>query len=273
MSDRDGEYSDRFVAGLEWIWGTGFLSPGGSAEVAAILGGTNLAGKRVLDLGCGVGGVDVLLVHRHGADRVVGVDVDAGLIDRAREAAEQADLVDQLAFWVVKPGTLPFKSEAFDVAFSKDAIIHIPGKAAVFTDLFRILKPGGQLAVGDWFGSADPPTPELAEWLEAVHLDFAMGTIEGAASLLEDVGFVDVEYEDRNGWYAVEIERELEMLSGDNYRKLADAMGASFAEDRLRSSRLKQTVVNQGLLRPGHLRARKPDVVELSTDMPSEVAS
>ena len=57
----DEEYSESFVAGLEWIWGEGFMSPGGADEVLEILQGVDLTGKRVLDIGCGLSSA---LYHR-----------------------------------------------------------------------------------------------------------------------------------------------------------------------------------------------------------------
>ena len=56
------EYDDTLVAMLEMIWGEGFLSPGGAEEVALLLEGEYISGKKVIDIGCGIGGIDVLLV-------------------------------------------------------------------------------------------------------------------------------------------------------------------------------------------------------------------
>ncbi|HKF64428.1 MAG TPA: hypothetical protein VKB42_23860, partial [Dongiaceae bacterium] len=61
------EYGDAMVAALELIWGEGFLSPGGPAEVEAALGGRDIGRARVLDIGCGIGGIDLLLAERFGA--------------------------------------------------------------------------------------------------------------------------------------------------------------------------------------------------------------
>jgi hypothetical protein len=52
---------------LEMIWGEGFLSPGGPAEVARILAGKDVAGRDILDIGSGMGGADIALVRNHGA--------------------------------------------------------------------------------------------------------------------------------------------------------------------------------------------------------------
>ena len=51
----ENEYDDQVVARLQLLWGEGFLSPGGAGEVTEMLRGIDLSGKRVLDLGCGIG--------------------------------------------------------------------------------------------------------------------------------------------------------------------------------------------------------------------------
>ena len=253
--DHDNEYDDLFVAGLEWIWGEGFLSPGGPAEVAEILKGVDLTGKHVLDIGCGIGGIDVLLVKEHGAAHVTGIDVEAPLIERANDTALRAGVADQVTCQLVSPGPLPFEDGTFDVVFSKDAMIHIPDKEAIYNEIFRVLKAGGQLAFSDWFGSDQPDTPELKEWLVVVNLSLRMGSMEAAANLLQQIGFSEIETNDRNAWYAQNILEELATLQGENYDRLAAQYGEELAKQRLKSSSLKKVVVDQGLLRPVHIRA------------------
>jgi phosphoethanolamine N-methyltransferase len=82
------EYDENLMALLEAIWGEGFMSPGGTAEVDRYLKGIDLAGCRVLDIGCGLGGVDLHLARSHAAARVTGIDIDPELIARCRQLAE-----------------------------------------------------------------------------------------------------------------------------------------------------------------------------------------
>lgn len=251
----DSEYSDQFVAGLEWIWGDGFLSPGGPAEVAEILRGCDLTGKKGLDIGCGLGGIDFLLIQQFGARFVQGIDVETSLIDRARNAASRADLDARLDFKLVTPGPLPFRDDEFDFVFSKDSMVHIPDKLACYQEIRRVLKPGGQLVFSDWFGSADPPTAAMPQWLEIVGLTFQLGTLGKAIDEISALGFAAVEGRDRNHWYCQYMQEELATLKGERYSRLVSAIGEDAAAQRLRSSNLKKTVVEQGQLRPGHIKA------------------
>ena len=72
------------------------------------------------------------------------------------------------------------------------------------------------------------------------------------------MGFTDIETNDRNAWYAAYMEQELATLSGENFDNMVVELGQEVAEHRLKSSSTKKKVVDQGLLRPGHVRARKP---------------
>ncbi len=237
------------------MWGEGFLSPGGPDEVAQILSGVDLRGRRVLDIGCGIGGVDIVLVREHGAREVVGIDVEPALVAQARDNARQAGCAASIDFRVVEPGSLGFAANTFDVVFSKDSMVHIPDKTAIYTDIRRVLKPQGALAVSDWFGSEQPATPEMNEWLELVNLTFSLGTLRDAADILRGIGFDNIEADDRNTWYSAYMNTELASITGDKFADLVARVGQPFAEHRVASSTLKKTVVEQGQLRPGHLRA------------------
>ena len=256
--DHHDEYGETFVAGLEWMWGEGFLSPGGEEEVARIVAGAPIDGARVLDVGCGLGAVDVLLVERFGAAHVTGIDVEASLVARAAVRVEAAGLADRISISIVSPGPFPFEDGAFDVVFSKDSMIHIPDKRALYEDICRVLAPGGRMVLSDWFGNGLEPTPAMREWLDVVGLTFRIESIEASAALVEACGFTDVEWRDRNAWYAQVIEDEIATLSGDNYPRLVERLGPEAAAQRLDSTTKKKVIVDGGELRPGHLRARKP---------------
>jgi SAM-dependent methyltransferase len=115
MEHSDGELYDPTLIGLlELVWGDGFLSPGGPDEVARVLEGIGLEGRSVLDIGCGVGGIDVLLVERFGAGYVTGVDVEDTVLAGARARVERAGFaVVNLDITVIceRPKLSPRKAE------------------------------------------------------------------------------------------------------------------------------------------------------------------
>ena len=230
--------------GLEQVWGEGFMSPGGREEVARILGEIDLTGMAVLDIGCGLGGPATALVVDHHADRVVGADVQLGLLELARTRAEQAGLESRLTFEVVEEGRpLPFLDGAFDVVFSKDAIIHVEDKLGLYTELHRVLRPGGHLLVSDWLrGAGQDLDAQVEEFIDAAGHAFTMVTLDDLAQIARGAGFVDIETMDRHAWYLEEARAEREHLPEEE-REFWDVL---------------VTTLEFGALRPGHLRARRP---------------
>ena len=80
-----------------------------------------------------------------------GFDVEAPVIEAAQAArCANAAWPSVLDFVQAPPGPLPFADAAFDVVFSKDALLHVPDKDALFAEIFRVLKPGGVFAASDW---------------------------------------------------------------------------------------------------------------------------
>ena len=73
-----------------------------------------------------------------------------------RERVEKAGLSDRIDLRLYDPGPLPFGDEEFDIVFGKDSWIHIEDKRGFFAEIFRVLKPGGILAAGDWLRSDRP---------------------------------------------------------------------------------------------------------------------
>ncbi len=107
--------------------------------MAKIVEGLDLRGLEVLDIGTGIGGPACLLVEAHDAGHVTSIDVEEPVLARAAAAISERGLVDRIELKKVRPGPLPFPDEHFDLVFSKDSIIHIQDKTALYADIFRAL--------------------------------------------------------------------------------------------------------------------------------------
>ena len=253
-----GEYDAAMQTLLQLLWGEGFLSPGGAAEVAYLLEGSDIAGCSVLDIGCGLGAVDELLITRHGARAVLGVDVDPGLLATMARRIERAGLQEQVTCLCVKPGRLPLANGSFDAVISKDAIVQIPDKAAVFADAYRLLRPGGSLLVSDWLrGGGGAYSAEMLEYFRLEGLAYNMANVAETTATLARVGFVGIEARDRSAWYRDLARRELAALEGELRPLVAERIGADKAEHFVKNWRQLVLVLERGELRPTHLKARK----------------
>ena len=261
MSDSENKihYTESFNTALQWIWGDGYLSPGGAEEVAEMLRDISVRDRAILDIGSGLGAIDILLAETHGARSVLGIDVEPQLIEHASRRAAAADLAQRVRFQLVEPGPLPFTDGSFDIVFSKDAIIHIADKSAFYAEVLRVLEPGGVFIGSDWLcGDKETHTEQALAWLEFIDLNFAMKNLVETRQALEQAGFEQVRLKDRNEWYRTEIKNELASLAGDNYAKLVRLVGAEQAAHRLKSSTLKQQAIEDGFLRPTHFVGYKP---------------
>jgi arsenite methyltransferase len=106
-------------------------------------------GEDVLDVGCGAGTdslVAAQMVSPHGS--VIGIDMTAEMLAKARAAAEEMGRRN-VEFVEAEAERLPFPDERFDVVISNGVIDLIPDKDAVFSELNRVLKPGGRIQVAD----------------------------------------------------------------------------------------------------------------------------
>jgi phosphoethanolamine N-methyltransferase len=252
-------YDDQLVTLLEALWGKGYLSPGGDEETALVLDGLDLEGKRVLDIGCGTGGAALYLAAHYGA-HVVGADVELGVVEKAKRAAAEKGLEGRVHFEAIRPGPLPFGDATFDVAFSKDAIIHIEDKHGLAREIFRVLRPGGTLAASDWMlGSDAPMSDRLRRYIEAEGLGFGAASPDAYFAAFRASGFEEVFYRNRTGWYRDQTKEEITALDGPLRAELTQKVGRDFLEHELEVWRLLAAVLDSGEFGPGHWRARKPD--------------
>ncbi len=256
---RADEYDDAAIRFLETLWGDGFLSPGGPQEVEEIVRDIAFEGREVLDIGCGSGGITVLLAKTTPLSRITGFDVEATVIDNAVRRASSEGLRDRVHFLLGAPGPLPFADETFDVVFSKDALIHVPDKDALFAEIFRIMRPGGVFAASDWLiGHDGPPSRQMSDYIAAEGLSFAMASPARYRSAMEHAGFVDVATRSRNEWYSRRARDELALMAGPLNAELCRVVGKAYVDKNIKTWTMMLEVLESGEHCPTHLYARKP---------------
>jgi SAM-dependent methyltransferase len=254
-----GEYDDAMLALLQIIWGDGFLSPGGAEEIERLLEGSDISGCQVLDIGCGLGAIDELLLRRFGAASVVGIDIDPRLVKRMNQRVAAAGLADRIKGQAVDGGPLPLAAASFDVVFSKDSLVQIPDKSALFGEVIRVLRAGGRFIASDWLrGGTGPYSAEMVEFFRLEGITYNMATLGQSADALRAAGFADILLRDRHDWYLGLAGRELAAMEGNLRPLITATIGAERAKYFLDDWRQLVLVLERGELRPGHLKASKP---------------
>ena len=150
-------------------------------------------GERVLDLGSG-GGFDCFLAARQvgPTGHVIGVDMTPDMIERARGNAKKVSL-QNVEFRLGEIEHLPLANAEVDVVISNCVINLSPEKAAVFREAFRVLKPGGRLAISDVVALAPLTAVEKADVTLYTGCVAGAATIDELKAMLLDAGFDKVD--------------------------------------------------------------------------------
>jgi arsenite methyltransferase len=111
--------------------------------------GTLEAGELVLDVGSGAGTDSLVAAQMVGSEgRVTGIDMTSEMLAKARAAASDMEAAN-VQFVEGEVERLPFEDASFDVVISNGVIDLIPDKDAVFSEIHRVLRPGGRIQIAD----------------------------------------------------------------------------------------------------------------------------
>jgi ubiquinone/menaquinone biosynthesis C-methylase UbiE len=115
---------------------------------AALIKRLNLvAGNKVLDVGCGIGGATIPIADVVGpAGLVAGIDISSAMVEVANQRAAKRPVLE---FRVADASSIPYADRFFDAARSERLFLYLPDRLAVIREMKRVVKPGGRVCLVD----------------------------------------------------------------------------------------------------------------------------
>ncbi len=202
------------------------------------------ANKRVLDVGSGVGGTSRCLAKEFGC-RVTGIDLTDEYCRAAAMLSAKVGLTDLVDFRQGDATALPFADGEFDVVWTEHVAMNIPDKPRLYKEMYRVLKPGGTLAVYDVLAGPTGPVLFPVPWARTPDTSFLVQPGE-LRRLLEDAGFTISDWSDTTevarAWFvalAEKIRKEgfpplgFHVLMGADFQAMAQNQGRNLQEGRI----------------------------------------
>ncbi len=231
-------------------FGLDHLSGGGGLELLDHLTSRGIfrTYEFVLDMGSGPGGLARWLARRYGV-RVAGVDLSSAMVTTATLLTQKIGLQDKVYFYAADARVLPFRAKAFTHVWSVMSIRPMPDKRVVFREAFRVVRPGGRLAMQETVPISPMDAGDLAQ-------HFA--PLETYLSAIEAAGFVDIEVHD-----VTPLAKESPHIVQLARTRLDQLLERRFGQDkefRWVQTRLawEQEIRRSGALKTVHIFARRP---------------
>jgi ubiquinone/menaquinone biosynthesis C-methylase UbiE len=164
----------------------------GTEELARMLAPT--ASDHVLDIGSGIGGPSRYLAATFGC-RVSGVDLTPEFVATAIALTRRVGLAGRVDFRQGSALALPFPDASFDLAWSQNVAMNIADRATWYSEIRRVLKPGGRLAIQDVTQGPGGPIHLPVNWADQAEISF-LRTSEETRLMLEAAGFQVLQWVD-----------------------------------------------------------------------------
>jgi len=232
------------------------MVPGGADTIDRTVAGLDLQGKRILDIGSGIGGPATKLARDYGAS-VVGVDIVEDFVAYSADLAKEVAPSANVEFQLIEAGELPLSDASFDYVFTSGVLCHLEDRESLLRNAFRVLKPGGYVTGYDWY--VEEPNPETTRWEEVGGFKMYPTTLEQRLELLRSIGFFDVLGEDLTGPYTKKIVEEIATLEGPYFEEAAVETSAEVRDHFIEEWKCMKAALDTGLAKQGLFRGKKPE--------------
>ena len=177
-------------------------------------------GDQVLDVGSGLGVDSFIASHsaggpQGGGGQVIGIDLSSKEVKHAQFRAKDRQL-ENVQFMVADMENIPLPDNSIDVVISNGAFCLAPNKERAFSELFRVLRPGGRISVCTTTIKSDNLEPGVS-WPLCMKMFIAQKEL---TPMCEALGYVDVFVDDRDNSMTMNIPEEVLKYSNPNRNKV-----------------------------------------------------
>jgi ubiquinone/menaquinone biosynthesis C-methylase UbiE len=200
--------------------------------------------KQVLDVGSGVGGSSRCLAREFSC-RVTGIDLTDEYCRVATMLSERIGLSALVSYRQGDALNLPFANDEFDVVWTEHTAMNIPNKARLYREMYRVLRPGGTLAIYDILAGPSGPVLFPVPWARLPETSFVV-TPDELRTLLDQAGFRIVDWADTTdaarAWFvslAEKIRKDglpplgFHVLLGPDFKDMAQNQRRNLDEGRI----------------------------------------
>jgi len=204
------QYSRKGILRYEAIFGRTYVSVGGEETTKDFCSRLCLApGMKVLDIGCGTGGSAFYMARRYGVE-VHGVDLASNMIAIAQDyrLEMEAEVKHRVQFYIEDATLMSYPKNFYDVVYSRDTILHIADKEALFRTFLYTLKPGGKLMISDYCHGEKEHSQQFKDYV--AQRGYKLETVKGYGDVIKKAGFRDVVASDKSGLMVEVLKKELD---------------------------------------------------------------
>jgi ubiquinone/menaquinone biosynthesis C-methylase UbiE len=198
----------------------------------------------VLDVGSGVGGPSRYLAAEFGC-RVTGLDLTEAYCRAAQVLADRLGLGDRIVYRQGNALNMPFDDESFEVVWTQHTAMNIDDKPRLYSEMWRVVKRGGLIAIYDILGGDGGPVHFPVPWASEPSISF-LATADELHDLLEEAGFEILSWKDTTDlgreWFRAMRRRIQEegasplgfhVLLGPDFQTMAQNMVRNLEENRI----------------------------------------
>ncbi len=250
-----GDLADRILAGLEQDGKdldnitTADLSVvdefhiGGHAATQYLLSKMQFGPTdHVLDIGSGIGGAARTIASSTGS-QVTGIDLTPEYVETSKILSRLTGLDDRVAFETASALDLPFEDGAFDAAVTLHVAMNIKERDLLYSEMFRVLKPGATVAIYDVMKTSDEPLDFPVPWAESQDSSYLVSS-EKMHDYLTTAGFENIITDDRSEFAMAYFDRQIagadkpsalgpHLVMGDTVREKFGNIKGNMVKDRI----------------------------------------